>query len=334
MAALVAAAEPGLMPMAHPRFHGWVMGSSHPVGVAADWLAAAWGQNAAMAASSPAAAAAEAAAGAWLLELLGPAAGGGLRADHRRDHGERHRAGGGARGGAGAGRLGRGGARALRGAGGGGACSGRRRIPASSWGCGCSASGRSGWCASPADREGRMRAEALRAALARVAGPAIVLAQAGHINSGRLRSRSAEIAAAARAKGAWVHVDGAFGLWARASPRLAAAWPTGWRRRTAGRPTGTSGCRCPTTAASVDRARRGGAAAGDEHQRPTTCRASAARDPGDFTPELSRRARGLRALGGDGGARAGGGGRDGGAALPRWRGRSRRGWRRCRGSRC
>ena len=58
------------MPMAHPRFHGWVMGSSHPVGVAADWLAAAWGQNAAMAASSPAAAAAEAAAGAWLLELL------------------------------------------------------------------------------------------------------------------------------------------------------------------------------------------------------------------------------------------------------------------------
>lgn len=43
---LVAAAEPGLMSNVSPRFFGWVMGASHPVGVAADWLTSAWGQNA------------------------------------------------------------------------------------------------------------------------------------------------------------------------------------------------------------------------------------------------------------------------------------------------
>ena len=70
------------------------------------------------------------------------------------------------------------------------------------------------------DGQGRMEAGALAAALAGE-GPAIVCAQAGNVNTGAF-DPLAEIVAAAREHGAWVHVDGAFGLWAAASPSLAA----------------------------------------------------------------------------------------------------------------
>ena len=62
--------EQGLTQTAHPRFFGWVLGGSAPVGVAADWLVSAWGQNAAFHESSPTAAAVEEVAGKWLLEIL------------------------------------------------------------------------------------------------------------------------------------------------------------------------------------------------------------------------------------------------------------------------
>ena len=68
--ALAANAETGLMALPSPRFFGWVVGASHPVGVAADWLTSAWGQNAPMSAATPAAAAAEETAGRWMLDLL------------------------------------------------------------------------------------------------------------------------------------------------------------------------------------------------------------------------------------------------------------------------
>src|SRR5690606_17197312 len=67
---LVALAEPGLMPIAGPRFFGWVMGGSHPAGVAADVLVAAWGQNAGYHAPTPAASALEEIAEGWLLDVL------------------------------------------------------------------------------------------------------------------------------------------------------------------------------------------------------------------------------------------------------------------------
>ena len=57
--------------MTSPNFHGWVIGASHPAGVAADWLASAWGQNAAFADPTPAAAAVEEVAAGWVLDLLG-----------------------------------------------------------------------------------------------------------------------------------------------------------------------------------------------------------------------------------------------------------------------
>jgi glutamate/tyrosine decarboxylase-like PLP-dependent enzyme len=68
--ALATQALPGLMPIAGPRFFGWVMGASHLAGVAADWLVSAWGQNTGYHSPTPATAAIEAVAERWLLEVL------------------------------------------------------------------------------------------------------------------------------------------------------------------------------------------------------------------------------------------------------------------------
>jgi glutamate/tyrosine decarboxylase-like PLP-dependent enzyme len=73
----------------------------------------------------------------------------------------------------------------------------------------------------PADDQGRMLDSELGGLLASDAGPAIVVAQIGEINTGAVDSM-AEITRLAREHGAWCHVDGAFGLWAAASPRLRA----------------------------------------------------------------------------------------------------------------
>src|SRR5262249_41693198 len=70
IAALARAADPGLMAIPGARFFGWVMGASHEVGVAADWLTSAWGQNAGLYAGTPAAAIAEKIAARWLLDIL------------------------------------------------------------------------------------------------------------------------------------------------------------------------------------------------------------------------------------------------------------------------
>ena len=68
----------------------------------------------------------------------------------------------------------------------------------------------------PVDGQGRMRADALPP----ISGPTIVCTQAGNVNTGAF-DPIAEIAARAHEAGAWVHVDGAFGLWAAAAPRRA-----------------------------------------------------------------------------------------------------------------
>jgi glutamate/tyrosine decarboxylase-like PLP-dependent enzyme len=71
----------------------------------------------------------------------------------------------------------------------------------------------------PADEQGRMRADLLAGVLTRCAGPTIVCAQAGNVNTGAV-DPIAPICELAHAHDAWVHVDGAFGLWAAASPAL------------------------------------------------------------------------------------------------------------------
>jgi glutamate/tyrosine decarboxylase-like PLP-dependent enzyme len=218
--ALAAAAEPGLIGSAGPRYFGFVVGGSLPAAVAADWLTSAWDQNAGLYALSPAAAVAEEVAAGWLVDLLGLPDGtsvgfvtGATMANFTAlaaaRHGvlakvgwdvERH----GLQGAPdvtvvthqgshvtvyaslemlGLGREGE-----------------RVRVVAS-------------------DDQGRMRPDALRETLAGIAGPTIVCAQAGNVNTGAF-DPLAELIPIAHEHGAWIHIDGAFGIWAAAVPSM------------------------------------------------------------------------------------------------------------------
>jgi len=214
--ALASAAEPGLVASSGPRYFGFVTGGALPAAVAADWLTSAWDQNAALHVMSPAAAAAEEAVAAWAKDLLGLPAGAGVglvtgaqMANVTALAAARHAV------------LARAGwdveARGLTGA-------PALRVIASveSHATVFNALrllglGRDTAVRVATDGQGRMRAGALAQALAEGAGPAIVCAQAGNVNTGAFDPLE-EIVAACRAAGAWCHVDGAFGLWAAAAP--------------------------------------------------------------------------------------------------------------------
>ena len=216
---LAAAVDPGLVASAGPRYFGFVIGGSLPAAVAADWLTAAWDQNGVLHAASPAAAAAEQVAGEWMLELLGLPA--------EASFGLPTGAGLGNAVGIAAGRhavLAREGwdveARGLYGA------------PEISVVIGDEAHatiltalqylglGRDRVVRVPADAQGRMRADELVRTLAELAGPALVLAQAGNVNTGAFDPMPDIADAVTAHANAWLHVDGAFGLWAAAVPRL------------------------------------------------------------------------------------------------------------------
>jgi glutamate/tyrosine decarboxylase-like PLP-dependent enzyme len=211
---LVAAADDGIVATAGGRYFGFVTGGSLPAAVAADWLTATWDQNAGLYACSPAAATAEEVVEGWILELLGlpEGAGVGLTTGAQmanvtclaaaRDE-------------------------TLRAAGWDAAAHGLTGAPPLTvlageeahvtvftalrlLGLGMGTARRVA-----ADENGAMRADALAAALRGVEGPAIVCAQAGNVNTGACDPLD-EIAAACAGR-AWLHVDGAFGLWAAAS---------------------------------------------------------------------------------------------------------------------
>jgi glutamate/tyrosine decarboxylase-like PLP-dependent enzyme len=214
---LVAAVEPGLMANASGRFFGWVMGSSLPTALAADWLVSAWDQNAGMRDATPGVVAAEEVAATWLLQLLGlpsHAAVGfttgatmanftGLAA--ARDHVLRQVGWDvEAEGLSGAPKV-----RVLAGA------ELHSSVELALRYLGLGSPERVG-----VDDQGRLDPDDLRDRLATAAGPAIVCLQAGNIHSGAFDPFDRAVRAAHDA-GAWVHVDGAFGLWAAASPGLA-----------------------------------------------------------------------------------------------------------------
>ena len=206
--------------MTSPNFHGWVIGASHPAGVAADWLTSAWGQMSGFADPTPAAAAVEEVAAGWLLDLLGlPAeAGVGFCTGATMANFTALAA---ARG------------ELLRRAGWDVEARGLFGAPEVQVVLGGEAHssvylslrllgfGAERVHVAAADGEGRMRPEALAAVLAGIEGPVVVCLQAGNVCSGAF-DPFAELIPLARAKGAWVHVDGAFGLWACAAPGLAA----------------------------------------------------------------------------------------------------------------
>ena len=283
---LAAAVEPGLLAIDSPRFFGWVMGGSLPAALAADWLVSAWDQNAGMRDATPGVVAVEDTAGRWLVELLGlpveSAVGfvtGATMANFTALAAARDEV------------LARVGwdvaARGLTG-------------PAVTVLVGAERHGsidlalRYLGLGHPvevaADEEGRMRVEALRAALAQVEGPVIVCAQAGNIHSGSFDAFG-EIAAATHAADGWLHIDGAFGLWAAASPQLAHLVPgladaDSWAtdaHKTLNTPYDTS-MAVVRDAAALTRAFGHHAAYLLEAATP---------DPHEMVPEMSRRARGV-----------------------------------------
>jgi glutamate/tyrosine decarboxylase-like PLP-dependent enzyme len=210
--------DPGLVASAGPRYFGFVVGGALPASAAADWLTGAWSQNAVLHALSPAAAAAELVAGSWMLDLLG------LPAD----------AGVGFPTGAGLGNaVGLAAARhaVLSRAGWDVEARGLYGAPEIRVVIGDDAHstlltalqylglGRERVVRIPADDQGRMRAELLPEALDESV-PTIVCIQAGNVNSGAFDPADAVADAVAGHPNAWLHVDGAFGLWANVSPEL------------------------------------------------------------------------------------------------------------------
>ena len=206
--------SPATVASAGGRYFGFVVGGALPVSVAANWLATAWDQNAANAAGAPSAVAFELASLRWLRELLGlphDAAGafvsgttmGNLCALAAARHAVLERAGWDVE------------ADGLFGAPPVTVVAGEEAHPTLFKALGLLGLGRNRVIRVPVDGQGRMRAECLP----RLSGPSIVCAQAGNVNTGAFDPFVA-LSEQAHQDGAWLHVDGAFGLWAQAAPSL------------------------------------------------------------------------------------------------------------------
>jgi len=288
---LITSVEKGLINNASSRYFGFVVGRSTPVSIAADWLTSVWNQNAQVYTTSPAAAIIEDIVAQWLLELLAlpPEASVGLvtgtqmanftaltiaRNVTLQKHGWNIDA------------------------------DGLQGLPHLNIVCGecCHATvhsairmmglGTKNIRAVPADEEGRIRLDAFRQTLAACTGPTIVCVQAGNVNTGAF-DPLAEIIALTKKRNIWVHVDGAFGLWAGASPKFkrlvagveeADSWATDAHKMlNVPYDSGIVVIRASEAHRSFKTARC--AYAGPAH---TDCR-----DGSQWTPENSRRARGF-----------------------------------------
>jgi len=278
--------SPASVAMAGPRFFGFVIGGSLPVSLAANWLAGAWDQNAVLANVTPAVALLEQVCLRWLVELFDLPAGtggafvtGATVANFTALAAARNSV------------LAHAGwnveADGLIGAPPVTVVVGEESHPSLIKSLGLLGLGRNRVVRLPVDGQGRMRAGALPP----LAGPAIVCLQAGNVNTGAFDPFE-EIVGAAHDAGAWVHVDGAFGLWAAAAPSLkgltagleqADSWATDAHKwLNVPYDSGLAFVRQPDTLRS--------AMAVTAEYLPTE---SALRNPSDYTPELSRRARGV-----------------------------------------
>jgi glutamate/tyrosine decarboxylase-like PLP-dependent enzyme len=205
-------AERGLNASSSGRFFGFVFGGTLPAALAADWLTSAWDQNVGLTQATPAAAAAEAVAGDWIVDLLGLPVGssvgfvtGGQMANFAGLASARHAV------------LARAGCDLK--------VRGLRNSPKLTLVVGSCRHGTIDRAAAylglgsddrievGVDDEGRMLPSALDEVMAEVDGPSIVCLQAGEVHTGAF-DPFPELIATARRHGAWVHVDGAFGLWA------------------------------------------------------------------------------------------------------------------------
>ncbi|HET9484790.1 MAG TPA: pyridoxal-dependent decarboxylase [Xanthomonadales bacterium] len=212
-------AQAGVVACAGPRYFGFVIGGSYPVALGADWLVSTWDQNPGLHSTSPFTAVVEEVAARWVLELTGlPSEAtvgfttGCQMASFTALAAARHKV--------------------LADAGWDVEADGLQGAPPVDIVMGAEAHvtihtalrylgfGLKRARLVGTDGEGRMIADELRRVLDACRGPTIVCAQAGNVNTGSFDPIE-QIAAETNARGAWLHIDGAFGLWARASPRHA-----------------------------------------------------------------------------------------------------------------
>jgi len=278
--------SPATLAMAGPRFFGFVIGGSLPVTLAANWLAGAWDQNTGYYNATPGVAHLEQVALRWLNELLGlpPATRigfvtGATMANFTALAAARHAvlewAGWNVE------------AEGLYGAPLITVLTGEEAHPTLLKSLGMLGLGRSRIVRVPVDEQGRMRVDALP----EIKGPAIVCLQAGNVNTGAFDPFEPLIERAHAAR-AWVHVDGAFGLWAKAAPSLrplvaglekADSWATDAHKwLNVPYDSGLAFVNHPHALQA--------AMAITAEYLPTE---TPERNPSDFTPELSRRARGI-----------------------------------------
>jgi glutamate/tyrosine decarboxylase-like PLP-dependent enzyme len=278
--------SPATMAMAGPRFFGFVLGGSLPAALGANWLAGAWDQNTGLHNSTPATAEIERIALRWLLDLfkLPPECGGAFvtgatmanfSALAAARHAVLERAGWDVE------------ADGLFGAPPITVIVGEEGHPTLLKALGLLGLGRRRVARVPVDSQGRMRAGALPS----ISGPTIICAQSGNVNTGAFDPLT-EICGQAHDAGAWVHVDGAFGLWAITAPSTlhltkgipdADSWATDFHKWL--NVPYDSGLALVRDAKALS-----AAMAVTADYLPTS---TDFRNPSDFTPELSRRARGV-----------------------------------------
>jgi glutamate/tyrosine decarboxylase-like PLP-dependent enzyme len=288
---LAAAAEPGLVGNISPNFFAWVMGASHPVGVAAEWMVTAWGQNAAIYDTAPSAAVAEDVVSGWLLDLLdlprdssvGFSTGATMATSVclaaarsevlRRINFDIEKEGAFA-------------APEIK------VFLGEEAHTTVFAGLRYLGFGENNMARIEADQQGRIIPGALNAALDQYTGPKIVICQAGHINSGNF-DPMAEIVPITREHGAWCHVDGAFGLWARTVPHLRHLCE-GIEQADSWSVDGHKWLQIPYDSGyAVVKNREALRRTMDTAASYLNAPPSDARSPSQFCPELSRRARGF-----------------------------------------
>jgi glutamate/tyrosine decarboxylase-like PLP-dependent enzyme len=289
---LAAAADPGTVAIPSGRYFGFVIGGSLPAALAADWLTSTWDQNAGLYVGGPAAAVVEEVCVEWLRELLGlpetasAAFVTGCQMAHvtalaaARYHMLRQA-------GWDVNRDGLAGGPPIR------VLAADLRHVTVDRALRLLGIGASSIVPVPTDDRYVMRSDALRAALADGNAPTIVVAQAGEVNTGACDPFH-DIADACDDAGAWLHVDGAFGLWAAASPRLrhlvagserADSWATDAHKwLNVPYDSGIAFCAHPEAHRSAMSVLASYLVHADE---------GGPRDQMDWTPEFSRRARGF-----------------------------------------
>ncbi len=288
---LAAALEPGVVASQSGRYFGFVVGASLPAALAADWLVSTWDQNLGLLALGPSALVAENTAGAWTKELLGIPADAsfafvtGCQTAHftclaaARQHVL-------AEAGWDVNEQGLAGSPPIT------VLAGAKRHSTIDRALRYLGIGRAQIRVLDALPDGRLDPAALERALGETSGPTIVCAQAGEVNTGVFDDLDA-VADAVEGTAAWLHVDGAFGLWAAAAPSLrhllagsqrADSWATDAHKwLNVPYDCGIAFCAHP-----------------DPHRESMTAHAAyyvrdpdAIREPIDWTPEHSRRARAI-----------------------------------------